>query len=70
MKRRNRDTAWFSITENEWPAIRVAMESWLDPRNFDDGGIQRKRLGDLMPSTAGQAIVLNAIADEKSVETQ
>jgi len=70
MKGRNRDTAWFSITENEWPAIRVAMESWLDPRNFDDEGIQRKRLGDLMPPTAGQAIILNAIDDEKSIETR
>jgi hypothetical protein len=70
MKGRNRDTAWFSITEEEWPAIRVAMESWLDPRNFDVHGIQRRRLGDLMPSTAGQAIVLNANDDEKSIQTR
>jgi hypothetical protein len=70
MKGRNRDTAWFSITREEWPAIRDAMESWLDPRNFDDRGVQRKRLGEWMPDTAGQAIVLNAIGDDASVETR
>ena len=61
MKGRNRDTAWFSITREEWPEIRVAMESWLDPQNFDGGGSQRKRLGDLMPETAGRPIVVNGI---------
>ena len=61
MKGRNRDTAWFSITREEWPAIRVAMESWIDPHNFDEGGNQRKRLGDLMPETAGRPIVANEI---------
>ena len=61
MKGRNRDTAWFSITREEWPAIRVAMESWLDPGNFDGEGSQRKRLGDLMPETAGRPIVVNEL---------
>jgi RimJ/RimL family protein N-acetyltransferase len=42
-KDRNRDTAWFSITDDEWPAIKVALESWLDPANFEDG-VQRARL--------------------------
>jgi RimJ/RimL family protein N-acetyltransferase len=42
-KRRNRDTAWFSITDDEWPAIRSAFEAWLDPANHDDG-VQRSRL--------------------------
>ena len=70
MKGHNRDTAWFSMTDEEWPAIRAAMESWLDPRNFDREGNQRKRLGDLMPETAGRAIVVNAIEDEGSSKTR
>lgn len=61
MKGCNRDTAWFSVTDEEWPAIRVAMEAWLDPLNFDEGGGQRKRLGDWMPETAGRAIVVDEI---------
>ncbi|MBC06296.1 GNAT family protein [Thalassospira sp.] len=48
-KGRNRDTAWFSITSEEWPAIRAAFEAWLAPDNFDDAGQQRKRLEDLRP---------------------
>lgn len=62
-KGRNRDTAWFSITDGEWPAIRAAMESWLDPGNFDEAGHQRKRLADWMPDTAGRAIIVGAIKD-------
>jgi hypothetical protein len=65
-KGRNRDTAWFSMTDEEWPAIRVAMESWLDPANFDAAGRQRQRLGELMPQTAGRAIVVNAVGDVDS----
>ena len=47
VKGRNRDTAWFAITEQRWPALRAAFEAWLDPDNFDDAGAQRTRLGDL-----------------------
>ncbi|MDX2378447.1 MAG: GNAT family protein [Acidimicrobiia bacterium] len=43
-KRRNRDTAWFSITDAEWPAIDAAFRSWLDPSNFDQRGVQRTAL--------------------------
>jgi RimJ/RimL family protein N-acetyltransferase len=43
-KGRNRDTAWFSIVDREWPAIRSAFEAWLDPANFDAEGRQRERL--------------------------
>lgn len=45
-KGRNRDTAWFSILDSEWPAMKAAFESWLAPENFDDAGRQRKRLED------------------------
>jgi RimJ/RimL family protein N-acetyltransferase len=41
---RNRDTAWYSITDAEWPAIRGALEAWLEPSNFDERGEQRTRL--------------------------
>lgn len=43
---RNRDNAWFSITDAEWPALRASFERWLDPANFDDEGRQRTRLHD------------------------
>lgn len=43
-KGRNRDTAWFSITDDEWPRIERAYDAWLDPENFDDGGRQRRSL--------------------------
>ena len=43
-KGRNRDTAWFSIIDEEWPAVRTAFEAWLDPGNFDEAGLQRRSL--------------------------
>jgi RimJ/RimL family protein N-acetyltransferase len=44
IKDRNRDTAWFAMLDQEWPAHKRAFEAWLDPSNFDSGGIQRKKL--------------------------
>ncbi|MDP2400285.1 MAG: GNAT family protein [Burkholderiales bacterium] len=46
-KNRNRDTAWFSITDLEWPAIRAAHEQWLAPENFDALGRQKSSLSAL-----------------------
>jgi RimJ/RimL family protein N-acetyltransferase len=46
-KGRNRDTAWFSIIDSEWPALCRAFESWLDPANFDAAGRQRLSLASL-----------------------
>jgi RimJ/RimL family protein N-acetyltransferase len=43
-KGRNRDSAWFSILDHEWPALREAFDRWLDPGNFDDQGRQKTRL--------------------------
>ena len=48
-KGRNRDTAWYSITDKEWPAVREAFEQWLDPDNFDGDGRQKQSLRELMP---------------------
>lgn len=53
LKGRNRDTAWFSITDEEWPGIKAAFERWLAQENFDEAGRQRARLGEFMPATAG-----------------
>ena len=47
-KGRNRDTAWFSILDGEWPALKQAFERWLDPANFDAAGRQRQSLSALM----------------------
>ncbi len=47
VKGRNRDTAWFAAIDGEWPALRSAFETWLDPANFDAEGCQRQRLSDL-----------------------
>lgn len=41
---RNRDTAWFAIVDGDWPRIKAGFEAWLDPRNFDDDGRQRRSL--------------------------
>jgi RimJ/RimL family protein N-acetyltransferase len=43
-KGRNRDTAWFSIIDGEWPAVAAAFEAWLSPENFDADGAQRQSL--------------------------
>ncbi len=43
----NRDTAWFSIIDSEWPALKSSFERWLDPDNFDDQGRQRISLRDI-----------------------
>lgn len=43
-KGRNRDTAWFSILDTEWPRLKAAFEAWLVPENFDADGGQKKRL--------------------------
>lgn len=47
VKGRNRDTAWFACIDREWPALRAAYETWLDPANFDREGRQRRALSDL-----------------------
>ena len=48
VKGRNRDTAWFSLLDREWPAVRAAFERWLAPDNFDAAGRQRTSLNALM----------------------
>ena len=43
-KGRNRDTAWLSLIDSEWPAVRARFERWLEPANFDSEGKQRASL--------------------------
>jgi RimJ/RimL family protein N-acetyltransferase len=47
VKGRNRDTAWYAIVDRDWPALRGAFETWLDPANFDADGKQRESLAEL-----------------------
>ncbi|HET9720747.1 MAG TPA: GNAT family protein [Solirubrobacteraceae bacterium] len=47
VKGRNRDTAWYAVTDRRWPALRAAFEAWLSPSNFDGAGRQRRSLEDL-----------------------
>ena len=44
VKGRNRDTAWYSMLDGEWPVRKRAFEAWLDSANFDAKGRQRKSL--------------------------
>lgn len=43
-KRANRDTAWFSMIDKEWPLLNAAFEAWLSPDNFNADGTQKRRL--------------------------
>ena len=45
-KGRNRDSAWYSIIDTQWPALKKAFKCWLEPVNFDSQGRQIKRLSD------------------------
>jgi RimJ/RimL family protein N-acetyltransferase len=52
-RERNRDTAWYSIIDSEWPALRTCYERWLDAGNFDAKGQQVERLADLIARQRG-----------------
>jgi hypothetical protein len=55
VKGRNRDTAWFSLLDGEWPAVRDAYRAWLAPSNFDADGGQRVPLAQLRQGPPGAA---------------
>jgi len=44
VKGRNRDTAWFSMLDSEWPARKREFERWLDESNFDSASVQKTPL--------------------------
>lgn len=47
-KGKNRDTAWYSILDDEWPEVRARIETWLDESNFDADGRARSSLCEMM----------------------
>ena len=49
IKGKNRDTAWYAMTDEDWPAIKHAFEAWLDASNFDAAGQQKKSLESFRP---------------------
>lgn len=53
-KGRNRDTAWYSVIDRDWPALRACYDAWLSPANFDAQGRQRQRLSDLTAALPGE----------------
>ena len=54
-KGKNRDTAWFSMIDAEWPEIRAGFETWLDSSNFDAAGQQKRRLEECRAAESGKA---------------
>ena len=46
-KGRNRDTAYFSMLDREWPVRKANFERWLAKKNFDAEGRQRISLSTL-----------------------
>jgi RimJ/RimL family protein N-acetyltransferase len=50
IKDENRDTAWFSMLDSEWPARKMAFEAWLEPANFDASGRQKQGLAEFLSS--------------------
>lgn len=55
VKGRNRDTAWYSMLDSEWPERRAAFELWLRESNFDSNGKQKQSLAALNRSAAVSA---------------
>lgn len=51
VKGRNRNTAWYSMIDAEWPSRRKAFLEWLAPENFDTAGHQRRSLSEIRNST-------------------
>jgi len=64
VKGQNRDTAWFSILDRDWPIVQPVFESWLNPSNFNEDGSQKTKLSD------GTAVVVEARWPTLSLEVQ
>ena len=56
VKGRNRDTAWYSMLDKEWPMIKNAFTQWLNPLNFDENGLQKSKLS-LLTATCKQNLM-------------
>lgn len=51
VKNHNRDTAWYSIIDTDWPVLKIAFQTWLNPDNFDTNGQQLSSLATIMAQT-------------------
>ena len=60
VKGRNRDTAWYAMTREDWPAVDAGFRAWLDEGNFDAAGRQRDTLGTLIAAARRGAEVAAA----------
>ncbi|WP_431825066.1 GNAT family N-acetyltransferase [Burkholderia sp. F1] len=60
---RNRDTAWYSIVDDEWPAVAAALDAWLSPGNFDAQGAQRTSLAAIRHAQANARDAAGRAAD-------
>jgi len=59
VKGENRDTAWFAMTDRDWPSRKAAYEQWLLPSNFDTTGRQVKALSGLMERASSREAEAN-----------
>ena len=48
VKGHNRNTAWFSMIDDEWSELKNAYQQWLSPDNFDQQGVQKQKLSDFL----------------------
>lgn len=53
VKGRGRDTAMFSLLADEWPPVRVAIQTWLEPANATLDGSTRRGLADIRATPGG-----------------
>lgn len=53
---RSRDTAWYSVTEEEWPLVKEALEVWLGNANFDPEGKQIRGLREVRESLKARGL--------------
>jgi hypothetical protein len=60
VKGRNRDTAWFSMLDSEWPLRKANFERWLDPSNFSTDGKQKVSLSQLNQAHLNQTRLTQA----------
>lgn len=49
VKGRSRDTTWYAMTEDDWPAIRQGYVAWLGPDNMNADGVQKQPLSAFVP---------------------
>ncbi|HEX5508591.1 MAG TPA: GNAT family protein [Pseudolabrys sp.] len=53
-KGRNRDTAWYSMLDSEWPDRKRKFERWLAPENFTAEGKQKQSLAAMNAGNAAK----------------